>query len=375
MSIRVMLRKTHPKKDGTYPIVLQIIKDRKVTIKSTGFHVKENQFKEGQGNWVIKHPDAILYNMAIEKKRSETLETTLSSRPVGHKTFFKAIDALMQRYENRNQVAAFNRLKTNKYYLQECWGKDIYLKDLNKSWVNKFTEHRYAQGNSDSTVKKNLQDLAVVLNNDDDYEGKNWFQLESKRINPKPVKREALTIEEIKLLENAKLEGLTELARDMFLFAFYAHGMRFESVVLLSPKDIRNGFIRYRMNKGQKIREIAIHDKLKAIIDKYKGKGQFLFPAVKEQPDAWSKKNIVGSANAWGRVYLKRAAILAGIDKYFTFHSARSSFAVIALTKGVSYSVLKDALGHSNFATTEQYIKSLTDRRINDSIKENKVFE
>jgi len=381
-SLKVMQLPHQIKKDGTIPILIRVTTDRKSRYVKTGYYVKPTQFKDGADNWVTGHTDAKLINLALEAKRTALLERIVAAELSGNaadageiaggktsaKTFFAAARELLEMYEARNQVAAHTRLTTNLTYLKEAWGSDIKITELSRRHVEKYVSLRYSIGNSDSTVKKNLQDLSVILTRIG-HEGKNPFAEYAKSIRPQPAQREKLTLDEIKLLETAELDGLVAVARDMFLFAFYCHGMRFESVALLENKNIGKGHIEYRMNKGKKIRQIELHPKLLALVDRYRNKGQYLFPVIKTTPTAWNKKSIVGTANTLMNTYLKRACIIAGITRHVHFHMARHTFATIGLQKGVGYEILKDALGHTNFATTQAYLKSLSDERINSGVR------
>lgn len=63
--------------------------------------------------------------------------------------------------------------------------------------------------------------------------------------------------------------------------------------------------------------------------------------------------------------FLLYAARTAGIEKHISFHTARHTASYLAKVAGISTDVIKDALGHSKFATTEGYLKSLSDDYIN----------
>lgn len=56
---------------------------------------------------------------------------------------------------------------------------------------------------------------------------------------------------------------------------------------------------------------------------------------------------------------LKRVAILAGIEKNLTSHTARHSFADRGRRRGVSASDLRDMLNHHSIAQTETYLGEL----------------
>lgn len=379
-SVKVVLKQSQPKKDGTIPILIRITTDRKSKYISTGYAVKESQFREGHDNWVIKHSDAVLINAAIETKRAKYAEQLYLADIAGTKidvdsfgkkvkgTFYQAIQQRMTVLEMNNQVPMYNRLRAKLNILKQAWAKDVHLNDLNKEHVLKYINHRRAAGMKISSIKKDLSDFSNVLHSVD-YDGKDWFNIAQKSLKADPVNREKLTLEEIKALEKVKLTGLNDIARDMFLFAYYCHGMRFQNVAMFEKGMIKNGVIRYQMNKGKKIREIEVHDKLAAIIKKYNNK-PYLFPVVKDRiEDNWQKKQHIDSANALINAHLKRVAIIAGIEKNLSTHIARHSFSYLSLQRGVSMEILKDALGHSSFATTQGYLKSLSDEHINKAVK------
>jgi site-specific recombinase XerD len=381
-SVKVVLKVGQPKKDGTIPILLRVIAKRRAKYFSTGYSVKESQFRPGQENWVVKHPDSVLINAAIESKRAKLAETLYladinnqeidvddlgNKKPKG--TFFSAIKSRMNTLENNNQVASYNRLKAKLNILKTDGMKDVLLVDLNKQWVEKYISNRRSAGCKISTIKKDLTDFSSVLSSLDSYEGKDWFKQAQGKLKAAPVDRAKLTLKEIKAMESATLYGLDDIARDIFLFSFYCHGMRFQNVVMFEKKMIKNGVLRYRMNKGQSIREIQVHAKLQGIIDKYNGK-PYLFPVVKELiTDNWKKKQLIDSAASLLSPHIKRVAVVCGIEKNVSMHVARHTFSYLSLERGVSMEILKDALGHSDFKTTQMYLKSLSDTQINESVK------
>lgn len=380
-TLKIVLKSNQPKKDGTIPILIRVTIDRKVKYISTGYSVKEHQFKEGQENWVSRHPDAKLINAAIEVKRSEIAEKLLRSdidrKPIDiwdlnskqGKTFFWAIRERLETFDKRNQVGSYDRLLSKLNILKKVWGKDVLLSDLNSYWVEKFITYRMEAGIKKVTIKKDLSDFSGVLTAIE-HSGPDPFKRAHRALRPDPVNREKLTAEDIKAMENEKLTGLVGMARDIFLFAFYTHGMRIESVLTFDPKMIKGGVIRYRMNKGKKMREIEIHPKLSKIIDRYKGNKPYLFPMIKQETkDPWRRKYVIKTATTVINTYLGRVAILCGIDKHITTHIAKHTFAYLSLQKGVSYGILKDALGHSSFNTTQQYLKSLSDEEINKAVR------
>lgn len=369
------------KKDGTAEIQIRVTHERKVTYVRTGHYVKPKHLKNGE---VVNHSDAALLNLKIEDKiseirkgilRQELLHETINvskatgKRPESSETMWGAVKHVLKKYEAQNQPSAYYRMKTNLTYIQEAWGRDKYIDDITKIDVELYANYRFQKGNTASTVKKNLKDLATVLNHID-YKGYNHFKAYAKSIKAKPVKREKLTAGDILRLEQVKLKGMADIARDMYLFSFYIHGARFENVATFKREYIKGNVIQYQMNKGGDHREISIHPKLKAIINKYiNAETLYLFPVVKKVHNDWNKKEILGSANTMINNFLINAAQQAGIETHVHFHQARHTFAYLSKKKMVHQSVIQDALGHSKASTTQGYLKSLDDDYINDALK------
>lgn len=382
-SVKVVLKANQPKKDGTIPILIRVTIDRKVKYYSTGQSVKAEHFREGTENWVYRHPDSVLINSVIEKKRSELAAAilkaeidgayidinTLSGKKRSEGTMFAAVRHRLNIAEERNQVAMYQRLHAKLELLKKAWGRDVPLADLSKTWVEKYVTFRLAAGMKKITIKKDLSDLSNCLNALERFEGVDWFKKVRKTIVADPVSKEKLSLSDIKELERVGLNGLNDVARDMWLFAYYTHGMRFENVATFKKSSIKGNVIKYRMNKGKKFREIFIHDKLKKIIDKYCNK-PFMFPVVKKEiPDIWRKKDIIGSANALINAHLKRVAIICGIEVNLSHHIARHTFAYLSKKRKVHTEIIQEALGHSDLQTTKIYLASFSDDEINDAVK------
>ncbi|MCF3107264.1 tyrosine-type recombinase/integrase [Niabella sp. CC-SYL272] len=374
VTIKVVQLKHQEKKDGTLPILFRITEDRKVKYEKTGFSVKASQLRSQHDAWVYKHPDADTINKKISIQYKELANALFFGEGDKVMTLFQAVDKKLTQLEKEEKVAAYNRLLTNKEYLKEALVHDYPLNKVSKDVVEKYVNFRIDKGNAQSTIKKNLQDISTVL----EYvrwKGNNEFAIYAETVKAKPVDREKLNLDEIAKLENTVFDGNMELAVDMYLFSYYLHGARFESVALMEREDVVGDIIKYRMNKGQKVREIKIHGKLRKIIDKYiNGKSIYLFPAVKKRVESvWHKKDILGVANATMNKYLKIAAYKAGIDKDISLHVARHSFATNIKRMGVNINVIKDALGHSKTSMTEKYLKDLEDDLISNEV--NKLYE
>ncbi|MCG8322310.1 MAG: Arm DNA-binding domain-containing protein [Cytophagales bacterium] len=76
-SIKVVLRREKRKKDGTYPLALRIIKDRKPKYIHLGQSVDDKHWYENTGKVNKSHPNAVRLNNLILKKLAEANNTAI----------------------------------------------------------------------------------------------------------------------------------------------------------------------------------------------------------------------------------------------------------------------------------------------------------
>jgi site-specific recombinase XerD len=63
---------------------------------------------------------------------------------------------------------------------------------------------------------------------------------------------------------------------------------------------------------------------------------------------------------------LIRIGKLAGIQKHFSFHSARHTNATLLIYKGVNITTVQKLLGHRNVSTTQIYSEVMGSTIVND---------
>jgi integrase len=189
---------------------------------------------------------------------------------------------------------------------------------------------------------------------------------EDYKVLTKPVQKEKLTESEVKAIEELDLKpGPVNDARNLWLFSYYCKGNRFETCITCRRDMIINGRIIFKMNKGEKFVSVKIHSRLQAIIDQYEGKGQLLFPYITSLPkDKKEYLKKIDSLNVIVNRNLKIVAALAGVKTKLTFHIARHTFATHLRDVSDNIHVIKESLGHSSTRTTEIYLKSLGDEKL-----------
>lgn len=178
------------------------------------------------------------------------------------------------------------------------------------------------------------------------------------KMTKREVERTALSQQEIEAIANKTFtfERLTQV-RDIFLFCCYT-GLAYADIKKLKRSEIAIGidgekWIFTSRQKTETASRIPLLPTSIAIMEKYSNHPQCLnegrlLPVLSNQ-----KMNS----------YLKEISDLCGIDKNFTFHIARHTFATtITLSNGVPIETVSKMLGHKNLRTTQHYAKIIDNK-------------
>lgn len=160
-----------------------------------------------------------------------------------------------------------------------------------------------------------------------------------------------LTPEEIDQMQDLVLTGENvkhQYIKDLFMYSVYT-GLRFSDVLSMQKRELvtigGNTWLIKKMEKTDENVRIPIYTifngKPLEIINKYnRFNTVFCFEQI---------------TNQYANRTLKTLAVLAGINKIITFHTARHTTATYLLYKGVSLTTVQKVLGHKKIATTQIY--------------------
>ena len=182
------------------------------------------------------------------------------------------------------------------------------------------------------------------------------------------TEKRALDTEQIQSLKNLRLTmgSFLRMARDLFLFSFYAQGMPFVDLAFLRKSNIRNGYIVYSRHKnGQTIR-IKIERQMQDIINMYARKeSPYLFPILSVTDPNAAMREYETKLRYYNNA-LKKLARMAGLTSLSSYQ-VRHSWASLAFSSNIELSVISKGLGHTNPQTTLIYIREIDDNRVSDA--------
>lgn len=183
--------------------------------------------------------------------------------------------------------------------------------------------------------------------------------------NDKTMKR---AVEESDITRIASLDLKTGtrlcLARDLFMFCFYAMGMPFVDVAHLKKSQIKGKGFKYYRQKTDSSILVGLEPCAMEIVRRYDNpESEFVFPILKGDTTE-KRERSYQSALGYYNILLKKVGKLAGISEPLTSYVARHSWASLAYERNVGINVISQALGHSSPTTTIIYIRELNQRMV-----------
>lgn len=262
------------------------------------------------------------------------------------------------------QKTAGNYLCALKHFVQFRQEEDIAVEELTSGTMKDFQTHLIGEGLKMNTISLYNRILKAVYNYALDEE----ILQEDKRpfrkvfTGTEKTRKRTLGKEALKKIVKADLRGgaSLELARDLFLFSIYMQGMAFVDIARLRKSQIKNKCLVYRRSKTNRCLKIVIQPYAREIIDKWKVVDKdcpYLFPLLYNP----LKKQTVkyDTALRTQNKRLERLASRLGMEEPFSSYAARHTWASLAKWSGVNDTVICEAMGHSNLATTSIYLASL----------------
>jgi len=258
----------------------------------------------------------------------------------------------------KNDLVKFSKFNANKS-ISDITNNDIkeYLKNLKQSNLD------------ESSISRNISSLKSFYK----------FLLIEKYITKDPAQNiilpkrrkklpNTLTMDEVNKLLDIKLVDNYSYRNKAMLELIYATGMRVSELINLTVYDVNlNEAIVRVFGKGNKERLIPIGDVALKYLIKYMDIRQSL---LKKDLNEYLFLNNHGkqlTRQGFFKV-LKNIALVQGIDKDFSPHTLRHSFATHLLQNGADLIIIQELLGHSNISTTEIYTH-ITNKQLEENFK------
>ena len=349
-----------------------LLNQRKVYFK-TNIYLKPEHWDK-QTSQVCNHPQAndlnsmlfefVLHLQAIELSLwKRGIPVTLSllkdaikkDKPV-NVTF--PVFAKIYVQESDRKRSTKENLMTTITVLQE-FRPGLDFKDITYTFLKEFEVHLKEKGNSVNTIAKHLRQLRTLVNEaiNQGYIPSDAYPFRKYKIKQEKGRKEFLTPDELKRLENLDVDKKLRHVLDAFLFCCYT-GLRFSDFCQLSPAN----FIKVNGKRWLHFTSIKTGVELRLPLHLlFEGKAL----AVLERYDIVTDFAKIG-LNSEANKYLAQLATLARIRKHITYHTARHTCVTLLVHQGVPITTVQKLLGHTSVRTTEVYSGVLSNTIIRD---------
>lgn len=382
-TIKVILR-NKPNKEAKLPLIIKIRKDRKPSIITLGHYLHPTDWDEDKQRVRKSHPNHKALNTFILKKLTEAnaklieLETHKSHvtakgirnsiKTKSKDTFFGQADVYVENLRLRNK---YNRLSADKpriaRFKEFLNGDDIAFSDITIPLLHRF--QTYLKGTrkiSERTVMNHLIVIRTIINQaiKDNIIDAKYYPFGKGKIQIKfpDSKKESLSIEEVKMLEEIEFSNEPQLhhARNLWLLSFYFAGMRISDVLRLTWSDFADGRLYYAMGKNAKGGSLKVPEKAVAILSQYENQKDnidlifYHLKSISNRSNLFEVQRKISNATKTIDEALTKIAKILGIKKKLTMHIARHTFGNLSGDK-IPIQMLQRLYRHTSITTTIGY--------------------
>lgn len=404
------------RKDGKYPVVLQVTWDRKVRRKRLGIFAFEHQFtvykdkrrkKEKVELSNMKNVQEFQYHIDDELQRAKDIyKEHFEGKDFNYSRFINLFD---KKDEEESELAGMkvaefcyrvaddfdnnDQPKSAAYYRHTAVAvlkvspKDISFDEFDEFWLKEFVRksrerkikaYNYLVHLRSIYNKAVQEELADYKNHPfkNPYTNPRGFDI-SKYKKSKIAKTNKNRIKDLSREQLIQLKNQKDLTKKqkkylaIWWFSFYCFGVNLIDIAKLKYKHIRNGRWYYDRSKtgvslrnGKPLLQEALD-----IIEEFGTGGSgndYVFDIIVGFDE--NEKAIAARVLRYAK-YIRDAAwrtckYKLHWDGYFTFYSARYSSATLALNEGADRNTVSHLLDHENFSTIDNYAGRADDEKV-----------
>lgn len=368
IKVTIKLDKRRKLKNGKYPLKFKIARKNGAIYIPAGYELKEEEW-DAKNEKVKSIADRRIINIKLGSQLAVLNDKIMKLRQDGKMRFFTNKKLLLYltnkgtEEENdkrlfKTQYEAFMLTKINettKYIYKNavnkikeyCDYESLELNDVDIDWLNGYTEKLRQDKNCINSIAINLRCIRAILNFARKRGIIKEYVFSMYKIKTEETKKRSLTVEQLRVLYNARLSKIRSKHRDMFFLIFFLMGINMIDLSRLTK--IENGRISYKRAKTGTLYDIKVEPEAMEIIERYKGNEHLL----KVFDNITSYKYYEVALNDT----LTKICAEIGLPDISAYW-ARHTFATIAYEIGIPTDTIADCLGHKSIhKITEIYIK------------------
>lgn len=388
-NITIVLRTDKINKKNIAPIHFRIVKNRRSSYISSGLSVpvkywddKNKRFKSGFPNSARQNKLLIskfnesqkqLLDLLIENKHVSVKNISKSIKGQDVPTFFVLAQGILDRSKAEGKIGTYDlRRSIIEKFRNFLNDSDIELVDITPLLLSRYDLHLQKEHeNSANTRHRDFRFLKMVF--------KEAYKLDFLQGHPNPfdkykikmttTSKGYLTEDEINKIEKVDLTSKPDLEkyRNLFLFGCTAYGIRVSDLLFLNESQLSSGRITIKTKKTNNQLDVKLPQKAIDILTWFRERNDgnpYVFGFVPADIDL---KNdvmvdlILSRETAKYNKALKSIGKLAKVEKHFSSHDARHSWATRALRKGLDLYQVSALLTHASVKQTQVYAKIVSE--------------
>ncbi|MEQ2544110.1 site-specific integrase [Alistipes intestinihominis] len=400
VTVEVVCYKSKPLKDGTFPLMLRVTKDRKRKYVSLGLSLHEKfwDFEKGkpkrncpnkeQIERLIAAKTAEYNDLIVEmtaQQREYTVETLVSHfhNQVRCATVVELYDKLIDDMKRGGKLGNAGVYKYSRTSLLKFTGQRLQIpfSDIDAVWLRRYENWLRTSDCGDTTISQLFRTLRSVFNKAVELQlvKRDYYPFDAYKVSKfdTRTKKRAITKEDVRkviALDLSQGYPSERLARDIFVFSYFGAGINFADIALLKYGNVRDGRVQYVRKKTGKPINFLLTEEMRNIIVKYQRQGQtdedYIFPILDrrvhrtEQQRYDRTHKVLTNTNRWLRKIGQRVGI-----EHLTTYVARHTFATVLKRSGVNIAIISESLGHSDLSTTQIYLDSFENSQIDAAMQ------
>ena len=393
VTYKLALDERRAKKDGTYPLVVRVTYNRKVTTFQTGVNLLpkhwNSKFLQVSNNLdnsqdlthkaselYVKIQKAILTIERDGKFSFEALKEAISPKPIQ-----KVVDITFLEFANeiianfikmkRTGNALVYRTAVNRV-ISYCNNPKLKFKDISFTFLDEFRNSLLQQGVKINTVGNYFRSIRAIFNKAIKAKvvPRDLYPFQDISIKTVKATKRAISVDELaKIFQHtSEINSQEWHAANYFFLSFALRGISFTDMAYLTDRNIHKGFITYKRRKTKSVCNVKLHPLAKSILQKYQNDNTaYLIPVFPKgtEEDSMAATKITRQWIKQTNKYLRLITEKCKVESKVTTYVARHTWATSAKRLGYSNEMIAEALGHEyGNKITNTYLDSFDEELI-----------
>ena len=252
--------------------------------------------------------------------------------------------------------------------------KNLHLLDITTKFLEDYEAFMVKEGKSGTTISIYVRQLRAIINqaiNEGVFPQEKYPFKKYEIPSSQNIKKSLSDIEINKLTNHTPAKADEQKALDFWLLSYLCSGINFADIIQLKPSNIDGSYLNFIRQKTKNTKKkdlrpikVGLHPRALAIIEKWKNtesSNPYLFPILEDGLQPITVKHRCQRFIKWVNKRMENIRQELGIEQKIGTYAARHTFSTVMKRRGVSTEFIKESLGHSSIAVTENYLDSFND--------------